>query len=472
VFAMLRPWWLWDHFWTDPYFGLLTSAHNLIRYAVALVALFVLYLAAAFLVWRGKLNVTEWLVWGLPLLFAGTLLLAQPAMARDLYHYLMEGRILWHYGGNPMVDVPGQYPGDPLLPVLDRWQMHYQTPYGPLWLVLTWFPQTIAGGNAEWLLVSYKTLSVVFLFGTAYVVRLILVEVRPEHRRLGTLLFLWNPLILIQIALNGHNDSVMMFFAMLAFYFGLKRRWALAIPVLMLSVLVKYLTVLLLPVFIIYALRQGRRERREMLIGSAAAAVIAFAFLAPFWQGLETFGAYTEAQSSWFVNSIPELIVRTIDGPIGKPAARIVARAVSLAMFAPLYGLLLWRLRKGSADPLLSGYQVLFVYLLIGSTLIFPWYVTWILPVGIVLMEPWVLTAVLLSVTASSIDIIQHMVRDLQVMQMRIGLEVLVTVIVVVLPPLFLAANMALDKVALPRWRLRPQTLAVPSPEPGESAAE
>lgn len=465
VFAMLRPWWLWDHFWTDPYFGLLTSAHNIARYVMALVGVFALYSAVAFLTWRGKLRVPEWLVWTFPVVFSTTLVLAQPAMARDLYHYIMEGRILWHYGGNPLVDVPYQYPSDPFLPVLDRWQLHYATPYGPIWLLLTWLPQTLVGNHPEELLIAYKVLSLVFLFGTAYVVRMIVREVHPGHERLGVILLLWNPMILISVALNGHNDSVMMFFALLAVYFAIKRRWSLAMPLLMLSVLTKYVTVLLLPVFLVYALSHGRKERKDVAIGTLVAGVIAFAFMAPFWEGFNTFGAYRDSQSSWFINSMPELMTRTLDGAFGRSTARIIARGISLAMFAPLYGLVLWRLRKG-AGFLLSSYQVMFVYLLVGSTLIYPWYATWILPLGILVMGPWAMTAVLLSFTICSTDVIQHVVRDLGLLQRRMGLEALVAVIVVVLPPMLFAAHIVLERVPLrwPRSLPRPQPLAAPDP--------
>ena len=65
--------------------------------------------------------------------------------------------------------------------------------------------------------------------------------------RKGALLFGWSPFVVFRAVGNGHNDIVMMAFALgLRLYVAMQGRWRWAMPLLALSILVKFSTALYL----------------------------------------------------------------------------------------------------------------------------------------------------------------------------------------------------------------------------------
>ena len=99
-----------------------------------------------------------------------------------------------------------------------------------------------------------------------------------------------NPLVLFETGANGHNDAIMVLFMLAGLAALLTTRWywqSLALPLLVASVLVKWTSVLLIPLAIIYLLRGGRIRRWGLVplgIGVALAAGLALPVILPFWE--------------------------------------------------------------------------------------------------------------------------------------------------------------------------------------------
>src|SRR5205823_10504562 len=113
-------------------------------------------------------------------------------------------------------------------------------------------------------------------------------------RRLGgdgpgaLLLYAWNPLVLIETAGSGHNDAAMMTFALLGLLLATRGRLLWGLAALVLSVLVKYLTALLLLFYVLHALgRQPTRGRAAALAAKmgAVGGLLVGALFVPFWAG-------------------------------------------------------------------------------------------------------------------------------------------------------------------------------------------
>src|SRR5581483_8309654 len=146
-------------------------------------------------------------------------------------------------------------------------------------------------------LLAFKTLALAFFALDLALIWAILGRWRPGDRRLGVYLVAWNPLVVLDVAGNGHNDIVMAFFVLLALY-ALARGWdGLVLPALTLGALIKFTPAILLPLATVYLLaRAGRQTARrgprfELLLGSMAisAALAALLYL-PFWQGPSAIG--------------------------------------------------------------------------------------------------------------------------------------------------------------------------------------
>ncbi|HZP25714.1 MAG TPA: hypothetical protein VFB90_01575 [Dehalococcoidia bacterium] len=455
LFAIVRPWWLWDHFppGSGPY--LFGDKEHLLAYGFAMTGLFAVYGAACWLVQRRPSREAELLIFAFAVVFAVGLLLAYPVTSADVYHYIMEGRILWLHGDNPLVAVPGAYPTDPYLPYVDRFHHFSAAPYGPLWVLLVGVPTALPDEHPELVLVGFKALVTAFYLGTAALIWLTLREVSPANRAFGLAVFAWNPLILLSVATNGHNDIVMMFFVAGAIYLAAKGWWRWAIPVLVLSGMVKYVTFLLLPLFVLYAWRRLPQQRRDVVIGCLAGAAAAIVLFAPFWEGLDTFSAQRSDQRSWFINSFSEVALIGLGKVISVETAMDIVRVASTLATLALLALALFWMRPAANGFLLASYQLLFLYLLVASTLVYPWYVVWPLVLAAVLLDRvWVVTAIVLSFTAVFADIITNMVTELHFLRGDTGWGSTVTVLVTLVPPLLVWLGIALHRFR--RQRLTP----------------
>lgn len=324
-------------------------------------------------------------------LFSVTLLFAYPAGARDVFTNIMDGRMRWLYGFNPMVSAPRVVSFDPLFKAMTYWQDE-PSYYGPLWYLLLFFPTRVVGTGLVENLIAFRALTIPFLLGSAFVAARIVARRDPALAPVAALIVGWSPLVLWESAANGHNDIVMVFFALVAVDQALHRRWTLALPLLALSILVKYVTVLLLPLFLIAALRDGgRRALRACAAGVGLSLWAGLLALAPFWSGPATFSALITNGANRFNASPATVLAALIDGNQAlayytSPTAGHDAKLITLALFALAYAIVALRLLRGNSSLLSACFYSLLLYLLLVSWWFWPWYVTWPLALGAALV--------------------------------------------------------------------------------------
>ncbi len=394
-----QRWWLWDLLGRprrELAFLVRYDWDETARFAGFVVLLFALYALAC---WGSRLRGPRWLD-GLSLLLAAllgvALLPAYPLTSNDIFHYIMEGRIFWLHGGNPLVDTPIQYSWDPYLLYSD-W-LASPAPYGPAWILSLWLPQQFPQAHPALTVLSYKALALAFHLLTAAAVWLLAGQVAPERRRLALTIYAWNPLLLFTTAVDGHNDVVMMFFAVLAVYFAVRERWHLAFPALALSVMSKYVTFILLPLLVYYGWQRTRQGGRAGLaLGTLLGAAVGAAVMLPFWAGLETFRAQNMDERTWLYVSLSEALYFGLNDVLPRATAMDVAVAIATGLFLVPYGVLLWRL-KGEPEQLVrSCYHALLFYLAIAATIFNPWYITWVMAMAAPLADRAALVACILS---------------------------------------------------------------------------
>lgn len=346
------------------------------HFIVLLLAAFLPYLLALRLAGRTEGPAAVVLALAGSFVFGVTELGLFPAGTTDIFHNMMDGRLLWLYHFNPTTVPPSTVSGDPLFAYLHYWQ---QTPsaYGPLWFVLT-LPAVLAGGSSLMRnIIAFKALS--FAFELISLALIVLIVRRIDRRRIAAAVvcFGWNPLVLWETAGNGHNDIVMMAFALLAVLLLLTRHWPLAFFALACSVLVKYVSLVLLPVFILWILYRERRSAVLPLISSlAASAVFALVVFLPFWAGVRTFAQLGARKSQVFLSLASALMGTWGENVPNTPEVVRVERALTLA-FVVLYAVALLRLRRGPASLIRVCVEVLFLLLLLMTWWFWPWYVIW-----------------------------------------------------------------------------------------------
>lgn len=343
---------------------------------------------------------------GSALIFGGILIFSYPLTAIDLFIYAIRTRGWALYGLPPLATPPQALPAaDPWLGLAGEW-VDAPSPYGPVWELLSLGAFYAGGGNYLAHLLLLKLLGLLAFGGCIALVYAALKHLRPAWALAGTLAFAWNPLVLFEGVQNAHNDIWMTLFLLAALWLlSRQATWsrqtvALAALLLALSILVKFVTVLLIPFFLL-ALLDGkkswpRRVADAALFAGLLAAVVLLA-MTPFWPGRESWAVLRAGGQAG--RSLLALLVLALRGSLGVNAAFDVARGVILAAFGLIY---LWQVWK-SARPLFQpgptapagrlqtqligpSFYVLFGYVLLAAPVFHAWYLLWFVPLAPLLL--------------------------------------------------------------------------------------
>jgi len=283
-----------------------------VRFLLLLLVLFTAYGLTLRAVAGRRSTALEAAVFGIGALFLALQTTGRAMLSDDLFAYVVYGRIFALFGGNPYSPVLELDPGDPYLQL---WKVNDAASwYGPLW--------TLMSGGLAWLGDERIGLTVLLFRGTAVAACLAtaaliwgcLRRAAPHRAAQGLVFFLWNPLVVLETGLSGHNDAVMLAFLLLGIWLHLHGRRALAVAALSLSVLVKFVTVLILPLYLLVVLRHlpTWRGRLRYLLVSGAGAVLTVALLF----GLARSGPQVLAAGSagagvrYYTNNVHELLFR------------------------------------------------------------------------------------------------------------------------------------------------------------------
>lgn len=183
------------------------------------------------------------------------LVLSFPALTYDIFNYIMTAKVAFTYHENPYVVMPIEIPNDPNLAFTRA--ANKLALYGPIWIALTAFPHYLGMGNIWQTIVSFKLMNAV-----AYIVFCYFIY-RVTKKLTNVVFFALNPLVLIEVLMNGHNDIYMIALALV----GLRYKNYIALFV---SWFVKGATVILAPLMFL------RMSWEKILI--AAYWLLAFVF--------------------------------------------------------------------------------------------------------------------------------------------------------------------------------------------------
>lgn len=220
-------------------------------YSFFLCALFLFYW---YFVTRGKqlLEKKNYL----KIVLGGTVLFglgAYPAfVSYDIFNYIATAKVLFFYHENPYVLMPIQFLHDPLL--LFMHAANKTALYGFVWILLTGTPFLAGFGNFVVTLFTFKAFVIIF-----YCLTILLLQKMSKNLQ-TILLFALNPLVIIETLMSGHNDIVMIFFALFSFYLLRKKNIFLSLLILIGSVFIKYATVVLLPIVIFVYFFQNKKQ--------------------------------------------------------------------------------------------------------------------------------------------------------------------------------------------------------------------
>ena len=390
------------------------------------------------------------------------LLFVPGTFSTDLYSYAWYGKIFALYADNPLIRVPSDYAWYDTQGWL-QWVYWRDTPsaYGPVWLML-------AGGIAQVgraldndivthllghkLLASFGHLLNVWLIWRlgGHVVRRYwerdgapLDEGKANAARLGiTLVYAWNPLVLVEFGASGHNDVLMLSCILAALVMHFKGRPRLAVLFLALACLIKAFALFFLPGYLwlllwrggLRATDDGRqttddevaplRERLWLVAQSLGLiGVVWVVFYIPFWDGPQSLRALTGGPAaSFFIHSLGSILrFRLPEGmsgiaayfglePAGSWSVEEIGRRLDWpARWGPVaitYTVFVFQTLFARTFPrmVVAWCWVLLTYLLVGAVWFWPWYVAWLIVPAALIGPGRILTAThIISITSLSL---------------------------------------------------------------------
>lgn len=378
---------------------------QLLAYIAVTLLIFACYLRILKMCRAGELD-AGWqrrLALGTPVLINVLLLLTAPRMSQDAYSYLAHGYLGVLPGNNPLVQGAEAIRGNLIGIRITHYGWHTSpgiTPYGILWTRIEVAIARHCAGNVWLAIEEFKLIAVASNLATAAAIWAALRYLRPRWQLYGTLMYVWNPLALVEFAAEGHNDAVMVFFTIAALVASVAVRPARSLLYQGLGTLCKYVSLLFVPAQLVYL---WRRRGTRLLLPALSAAVILLTLAAilyvPFWVGLGSFRGLLHRDipnglASLF-GALGVLLRRTPLAPVSGPLRLAV-------LTVPTVLLILWlsvRVRNGQQLARAWMWSSLaFVY--VASPDFWPWYAC--MPIALICVAAprrllWVVVLVSLS---------------------------------------------------------------------------
>jgi hypothetical protein len=317
-------------------------------------------------------------VWRLPLL------MAPPVLSTDIYRYVWDGR-LQHHGYDPYTVVPN----DPAVKSLHDQETEalnhpaLPTPYPP---VAELFFRAATYGHE-----SVRTLKTALELCDVLIVVVLLRWLASFGRgRSLVLAYAWNPLVALEVAGNGHVDLLGALFLLCSAWCLANRRRTLATLAWALAIGVKFLPIVLAPIF-------WRRVRpRDLAVG----AVLLLALYAPFLaHGRLPMGSLGTYLDYWRFNA-----------PLFAAAEAVAPGRVVMALAVAISMSVAGRLRKFAPPNAPAAWAWPIAAALLVAPAVYPWYLLWLTPF-LTGAATWPLAVWTVSVLITYLDVISGLPR-------------------------------------------------------------
>ncbi len=348
-------------------------------YGLLLIGLFGLYWRAAQLVWIEKRPLSPQLLFGITLIYGLILINTYPINATDIYRYVIRGRIKSVYRQSQFEMPPNAFPTDPFEQYAGEWSEE-TTPYGPVWELTATAVTAISGDNFYLGLLLFKGVGLFNLLGVGYILWQIQSEQPAERRTAFTLLWCWNPAILLTFVVNAHNDALMILWLMLGVWFIRRSHPTTGFLFMVTAMLTKPIALLALPFYFVTILRQlpdlSARVRFTAVTFLSSLLLTWLTFL-PFGSPLELIMRLSRESYAGVGFSMVALLV------LINQALQTTIHPLSLLQLAQAVYILfllreLWRVINGRLA--LPAIQNSFAGYLLQAANFRLWYATWLLP--------------------------------------------------------------------------------------------
>lgn len=288
------------------------------------------------------------------MLFRATLLFSEPSLSEDIYRYQWDGKLL-NEGVNPYQYVPGEAELADLRN--DQYQVinHKEigTPYGPLSIMVFAITNSINS--------SVYFMKVPFILFDCLVIFLIIKMLSIAGvSKYNVIFYAWNPLVLVEVAGSGHNDSLGVLLLLGALYFIQRGNYLSSAIGFALALMTKYVALLFLPAVLKY-FRKG-----EWI-------VIPLIFISGFFYFVEHLESHVlnlmQVGSSWRFNDSLFSLLLLLTGSLYFSKILVISIMLALSVFVLC-----------TRKTVLESSMIMIGAALLLTTTVQPWYLLWMIP--------------------------------------------------------------------------------------------
>ena len=220
---------------------------NRLNFPKLMVTYTILFTGFLILLSKNKSNTT--LLVSIAFLFRLVFLIAIPNLSDDFYRFIWDGRMIWN-GLNPYLYLPENNPniiseGALLYEGMGASNGSHYTCYPPVNQFAFLIPALFFAKNFLGSTIAMRVLLILADFGTFYYGRKLLQHFKiPEHK---IFFYILNPFIIIEMTGNLHFEGFMLFLLAASLYYLFTQKWILSACFYALSVSVKLIPLLFLP---------------------------------------------------------------------------------------------------------------------------------------------------------------------------------------------------------------------------------
>jgi hypothetical protein len=305
------------------------------------------------------------------------MVISKVSLSTDIFRYMWDGMLLGS-GVDPYRYVPssGELDGFKNVNYFETYdhkdEFTIYPPFAQLFFALNY----VLFGNSQ---LGLKSLLSIFDLFNGFLIFQIILRLRDDKSKAyyGALIYLWNPLVVIEFSNSGHLDAMAIFLVLLSLYSLLNSAVIKSYVFLALGILTKWIPLLIIPFYLKFILNKKPSYFSKISLSTILISVI---LVLPFYlsSGFNFITSMIYFIQTWrFESSLFRLLAALLN--LNSPGEFIVLKVVSYIVFLTSFPILLYRMRSSQVKDIID-YSILIVALFYLITpRVYPWYVIWVI---------------------------------------------------------------------------------------------
>ncbi|WP_136480256.1 mannosyltransferase [Cognatitamlana onchidii] len=329
--------------------------------------------------------------------FRAIFILAIPNLSQDFYRFIWDGKMILE-GFNPYLHTVDYFIGKDILPINQALELRegmgalnasHFTNYPPINQLCFLIAALVSNKSILGAVITLRFIIILADFGTLYFGKKLLEKLNiPSY---NIFWYILNPFIIIELTGNLHFEGVMIFFLIWSLYLLHLGRWPLAGLILALSISVKLIPLMFLPLFfqrLIYTSKHENKNTFDLdgikkLLGFYAITLCTTLLLFTPFYSQNFINNYSQTVALWFqnfeFNASIYYIARSIGYAFrGYNEIGIIGKVIPILVITFVLGLSFLR-KNTSTKQLITAMLLALSFYYFTATTVHPWYIATLL---------------------------------------------------------------------------------------------